>query len=610
MLSGEGIEFTVNREGKLSLEKFASFHFSPLNNRSMLMPRIPKGEKYQRKDRLKNAFAPFSEDQLRKDQPYFQPNLGFFPKEINIDGKVRRYGVYVPDGMFSKGATVVIFLESGEDARRFLEARYWKALSERYHTALLMLESDEWSNGYIEKEFDFAWEVIQREFEQRLTLDICESWIYILGFGDGAQIAVPFALTYSATFAAVAADGNCYVPPDLLETLRKLPSDGIETKRKIEIPLPGFLIDRNGQADATAEYLKETIYAKEEGLRNTYGRVYLEQERPGAYFVNEQPVAQVWLGSTECVKRMDRRDLDESMLQFVLRFARWGGFGNNHLRTRKTMEEMGIKRVFREVEGLPRYWDVYIPSCYRPGDGKRYPLVTAIHGFSCNPSYFEQTSDWNRLAEERGFFVLFPAAYPRNVGRSRFPLPGWSVWPMDEEGIDETVYFKEMLDWAEIEFPIDTKRIYAVGHSNGGRMTQRLSRVMPERFAAFAPAGALGGASADTIEPIDDQIKRPIWFTMGEYDLASPEVDEGSVARATLEMYCKANRVTPQYENWYDNGRYHTLVMYDKAHLPMVQYTIMKGCPHTYTAEMAQLVWDTFLCHFTREEDGTVKYHG
>ena len=28
------------------MEKYQSFHFSPLNNRSMLMPRIPKGTEY------------------------------------------------------------------------------------------------------------------------------------------------------------------------------------------------------------------------------------------------------------------------------------------------------------------------------------------------------------------------------------------------------------------------------------------------------------------------------------------------------------------------------------------------------------------------------------
>ena len=41
------------------MEKYQSFHFSPLNNRSMLMPRIPKGTEYHvDSSRLVNPFEP------------------------------------------------------------------------------------------------------------------------------------------------------------------------------------------------------------------------------------------------------------------------------------------------------------------------------------------------------------------------------------------------------------------------------------------------------------------------------------------------------------------------------------------------------------------------
>ena len=298
------------------------------------------------------------------------------------------------------------------------------------------------------------------------------------------------------------------------------------------------------------------------------------------------------------------------MVSFVLRFSRWGGFGNNHLRTKRTLEETGVLRVEKEVEGLPRYWDVFVPSCYKPEEETTYPLVLAIHGFSCNSEYFEMTSDWQRLAEERGFFVVFASAYPRNVGRARFPVPGWSVWPMVMEGIDETVYFRELLDTTIRDYKIDTTRVYAVGHSNGGRMTQTLMRRMPERFAAFSPTGALAGSNIDALEPIDDSIDRPVYIMMGEYDIADAELKEGSAARGTVELYCQANHAEFNTENWYDNGNYHALVLYNEKHIPIVNYTIMKHCPHTYTAEMAQMTWDLFLCHYRRNPDGTIEYKG
>ncbi|MBR3345860.1 MAG: hypothetical protein IKG37_02145, partial [Solobacterium sp.] len=81
-------------------------------------------------------------------------------------------------------------------------------------------------------------------------------------------------------------------------------------------------------------------------------------------------------------------------------------------------------------------------------------------------------------------------------------------------------------------------------------------------------------------------------------------------ARGTVELYCQANHAEFNTENWYDNGNYHALVLYNEKHIPIVNYTIMKHCPHTYTAEMAQMTWDLFLCHYRRNPDGTIEYKG
>ena len=69
------------------MEKYQSFHFSPLNNRSMLMPRIPKGTEYHvDSSRLVNPFEPIPEEVLKGRAPYSLLNSGFFKKEIELEG--------------------------------------------------------------------------------------------------------------------------------------------------------------------------------------------------------------------------------------------------------------------------------------------------------------------------------------------------------------------------------------------------------------------------------------------------------------------------------------------------------------------------------------------
>ena len=266
------------------MEKYQSFHFSPLNNRSMLMPRIPKGTEYHvDSSRLVNPFEPIPEEVLKGRAPYSLLNSGFFKKEIELEGAKRPYGLYAPQNLWSKGACAVIFAESGVTAEEFIKTGNWKQLADKYLVSLLILESPKWEKEQIEREFDYAWTTVYHEFSKRPTVDICESFFYPIGLGNAAGIAAAFALTYSATFPAFAVCGDCSVDPELLNVLRKLPSDGIDTWKKTEIAMPGFLIDKKGNAEAVFEYIKEINRVKEENLINQYGSVYLEQPRRGAY---------------------------------------------------------------------------------------------------------------------------------------------------------------------------------------------------------------------------------------------------------------------------------------------------------------------------------------
>ena len=59
-----------------------------------------------------------------------------------------------------------------------------------------------------------------------------------------------------------------------------------------------------------------------------------------------------------------------------------------------------------------------------------------------------------------------------------------------------------------------------------------------------------------------------------------------------------------------DTGRY-TLRSFTNAQgFPLVGSIIYKNACHAYFPDISYLVWDSFLCNYSRDEDGTSRYRG
>ncbi len=57
---------------------------------------------------------------------------------------------------------------------------------------------------------------------------------------------------------------------------------------------------------------------------------------------------------------------------------------------------------------------------------------------------------------------------------------------MDKQ-VDDLGFISALLDTLMADYPVDPRRIYATGMSNGGKMTHRLGIERASRFAAVAP---------------------------------------------------------------------------------------------------------------------------
>jgi polyhydroxybutyrate depolymerase len=127
-----------------------------------------------------------------------------------------------------------------------------------------------------------------------------------------------------------------------------------------------------------------------------------------------------------------------------------------------------------------REYLLYVPRSYdrtRPT-----PLVISMHGAGMWPVAQMETSQWNRVADEHGFIVVYPSGI-RGAGPR--------IWRMGGSGLVRDVRFiSELIDTLGTAYNIDPARIYANGLSNGGGMAFVLSCTLSDRIAAVGTVGA------------------------------------------------------------------------------------------------------------------------
>jgi polyhydroxybutyrate depolymerase len=93
-------------------------------------------------------------------------------------------------------------------------------------------------------------------------------------------------------------------------------------------------------------------------------------------------------------------------------------------------------------------------------------------------------SQWNSVADENGFIVV----YPEGTG---FGPKSWEMTGSETPSrMPDVIFISELIDKLEASYNIDKTRIYANGMSNGGGMAFVLSCTMSDRIAAVGMVSA------------------------------------------------------------------------------------------------------------------------
>ena len=129
--------------------------------------------------------------------------------------------------------------------------------------------------------------------------------------------------------------------------------------------------------------------------------------------------------------------------------------------------------------GRKREYLLHVPPSY--DRARPTALVISMHGAALWPAAQMKTTQWNKVADEQGFIVVYPSG-------TGFPR----IFPMEGAALAADVKFvSDLIDTLEAGYNIDPTRIYADGFSNGGGMAFALSCTLSDRIAAV---GMVAGA--------------------------------------------------------------------------------------------------------------------
>lgn len=185
------------------------------------------------------------------------------------------------------------------------------------------------------------------------------------------------------------------------------------------------------------------------------------------------------------------------------------------------------KHTFKASDGTAI--DCWFMSPAKVEDGKKYPLVLALHGRGGNTTAATVLGS-DAMREKYPCFVLAPTstkaglwASPRDFGK----LKGKAMLPAALEA---------MISFASKK-PVDKDRIYVTGQSMGGFGTFGAIATKPKLFAAAIPiCGGWDPRDAATIKDI------PLWVFHGDKDKTVPT----ERSRQMIDAIKKAGG-TPQY---------------------------------------------------------------
>jgi poly(3-hydroxybutyrate) depolymerase len=154
-------------------------------------------------------------------------------------------------------------------------------------------------------------------------------------------------------------------------------------------------------------------------------------------------------------------------------------------------DSSGVVQITLKYAGATRHVLLVVPRGYRPG--QPVPLVIVLHGAHGNgPHFYESTPDISAAAHREGFIAAYPTGLPA-LGSTN---PKNALWG---DQVNQA-YIPFLMDYMQVNYSIDVKRIYAVGFSGGAKLCYELAS-NPATSGRIAAIGTTAGSILEPGEP-------------------------------------------------------------------------------------------------------------
>ncbi len=238
--------------------------------------------------------------------------------------------------------------------------------------------------------------------------------------------------------------------------------------------------------------------------------------------------------------------------------------------------------------GPDRPVDLQVPTGF--SDGKHYPLIVVLHGYSVNGFIQEAYFGAKQKVEDGTAFVLAPDGLVDSMGHQY-----WNADPaccdFDHANPDDDGYLAGLIEQIKAAWPID--RVLLMGHSNGGYMAYRLSCDHADLIDGMM---VLAGAYPTT--PCQPSRKVSLVHIHGNQDAEVPySLAMPSVTAWAQDDSCGAFSAGPSYDldGVVDGAETTSQIAACPAGVD-VQFWTMNGVGHipSYTAQFMPTIWQWF----------------